>query len=204
MNENILEFYVNKFSFLNSQDEVDVNFITPILRRKTSLIDKISLSIMNKTYSEKVKSVVFSSRYGEYERLFKIIEQYSQNKEVSPAIFSASVHNYPVGFFLYNIKQPLPYMALSSIKSSISSGLIASITSKYTDILFCYADIIDDKPFSLGLNITKTPDINSKKYILKLRNKENLDDNFNDFINLFENKTNTIETSLFKIERANQ
>ena len=43
--------------------------------------------------------IVFASRYGELDRLKKLVYQYTQENEVSPATFSGSVHNSAVGQF---------------------------------------------------------------------------------------------------------
>ena len=201
MKENILEFYVNKFCFLDGLENVDITFIPPILRRKTSPLDKIALSTMNKAYSDDIQYVVFSSQFGEVERLLKIIEQYSLNKEVSPNIFSASVHNYPVGFFLFNIKKPLPYTALSALSSSISSGLISSIVSEYNNTLFCYADVNDNKITSFTVNLSKSESKNSTKFRLTLENNDNIKDDFFAFVELFKGNKDEIITPMFKIER---
>ena len=102
MKEILLEFYVNKYNYLKNSNEIDLSFIPPIMRRRMSIVDKYILSVLNNIYSDNIENIVFSSQYGEVERLIKLINQYTENKEVSPNAFSCSVHNYSEGFFLLN------------------------------------------------------------------------------------------------------
>lgn len=43
--------------------------------------------------------LVFASRYGELERVVKLIKQKQEENEISPAGFSFSVHNSTIGLF---------------------------------------------------------------------------------------------------------
>ena len=76
MKESNLEFYVNKFNYLNDIDGLDLSFIPPIVRRRMSVLDKITLSNLNSVYSDNIENIVFSSQYGEVTKLLKIIDQY--------------------------------------------------------------------------------------------------------------------------------
>ena len=97
MNE--INFNIEKMFFIKNGDEIDLSFVPNLMRRKMSAIDKITVYAMNCCFDEEVEKIVFSSRYGEFGRLLKLISQYTEENEVSPAAFSASVHNYPVSFF---------------------------------------------------------------------------------------------------------
>ena len=56
------EFYINKFEYLNKIEDIDVNFIPPILRRRMSTLYKAILTVLNKVYSEEIQNVIFSSK----------------------------------------------------------------------------------------------------------------------------------------------
>ncbi len=127
---------------INSENEIDVSFLPPLVRRRLSLLDKAVLTTMNKVYDEEVEEIVFSSEWGEFARLDKLIEQYQTLDEVSPAQFSASVHNFPVSFFTMNKKLNIPYHALSAGKDSFQAGFIKSIISKKR-VLYTYADVFE-------------------------------------------------------------
>lgn len=133
-----LPFCIEKFSYIVSEEQIDISSIPPLVRRKLSLLDKAVLTTMLKVFEPKnVDEIVFSSEYGEFTRLDNLIKQYQELGETSPAAFSASVHNYPVSFFtLYN-KLNLPYYALSAGKNSLGAGLVKSIQKQ---TLFTYAD----------------------------------------------------------------
>ena len=134
-----IPFCIEKFSYIVSEEQIDVSSIPPLVRRKLSLLDKVALTTMVKLFeSDKVDEIVFSSEFGEFSRLDCLREQYQEFKETSPAVFSASVHNYPVGFFTQFNKLDIPYYALSSGENSLSAGLIKSINKR---TLFTYADV---------------------------------------------------------------
>ena len=133
-------FYIKNFYYINDKKDIDVSFVPPLVRRKLSLLDKLTLALAQQCYSENIQEIVFSSEYGEFMRLDTIISQYQQAGEVSPSQFSASVHNYPVSFFtLYN-KLNIPYQAVSSGENSLAAGIIKSVISP-KDVLFIYADV---------------------------------------------------------------
>ncbi len=201
MKDDIIEFYVDKFEYLTSSVDADLDFIPPLVRRRMSKIDKVSFSVMNKCFDEDVDYLVFSSCQGQVERLLKIIEQYSSMGEISPAVFSGSVHNYGAGLFLLNRKKPIPYNAISGGDNSISSGLLSAVISDYQNILFCYTDKIGDDFCAFALKISKKSKNKSKKYIIRKKNTQNID-NFDEFIKLFDEKISLVKTYIFEIERG--
>ena len=150
-----MKVYVNKFNFLDSADNINVDFIPSITRRRMSALDKMAISVLNNTFSDDIQNIIFTSRFGEVDRLLKIIAQYCECKEVSPNTFCASVNNYPPSFFLAYKQKSIPYNALSGYKNTIASGLLSSFISDYNKILFCYADVNKDKSSAFALNISK-------------------------------------------------
>lgn len=200
MKDNTIEFYVNNFVFLKSVEDADVSFLPPLIRRRLSKLDKCVLYVLKHTYNNNIQNIVFSSQYGEVERLIKLISQYQEEKEVSPNVFSGSVHNYPVGFFLLNEKNPISYTAISSGENSVSSGLLTSVISNFDNILYCYADVKDDAAMAFAINISKNSTSSAQKFQLKQYNTNN-SDNFEDYINLFENTKSLIDTPLFRLEK---
>lgn len=204
MKDAIIEFYVNKHNAVENAEKLDLGFIPKILHRRMSKLDKITLSNLNNVYSNDVQYLVFVSQYGEVERLLKLIGQYTEDKEVSPNIFSGSVHNYSAGFFLLNKQKSIPYTSLSSCAASFSVGLLFSVISHYKNILFCYSDFNNDKIVSIALNITKNQTKQTSKYILKF-NSDNLavNDTFGNYIKLFAGEINSVKTSNFILERVN-
>lgn len=146
-------FYIEQISFCTQIDS-KLDFIPMLLRRKLSKLDKLALSSIEKVYDNNIEEFVFSSQYGEWERLFLIIEQYTESNEVSPISFSASVHNYLAGIISLVKHSTIPYYSISAGENSLSSGLIKSIISKKR-VLYCCADNFE-KEQSVAMIISPT------------------------------------------------
>lgn len=202
MKENILEFYVNKYNFITDLNNLDITFIPPILRRRMTFLDKIALSNMNSVYSNSIQNIVFSSQFGQVERLLKLISQYTEEKEVSPNTFSGSVHNYSTGFFLLNKQKTIPYTAISAGEHSISTGILTSVISKYNNVLFCYSDFNDEKAKSFAINLSKKQTNNSKRYTIIFCTNDTTEDNFENFTKMFNGEMNSIKTPMFTIKEV--
>ena len=171
-------------------DEIDISFVPPLVRRKLSLLDKTVLALTEKVFNENVKELVFSSEYGEFKRLDTIISQYQEMGEVSPAQFSASVHNYPVSFFTQYKKLNIPYHAISSGENSLAAGFVKSMISK-NETIFVYADVKDGIR-GVSCLISKT----EGKLKIEYDSTPSSNMNFSKFIDFLEGK-NEIYTSNF-------
>lgn len=140
------EFCIEKCCYKNDFD-LDLSFLNPITRRRLSDIDKMTLFLLNECYENNTDTrIVFASRFGEFERLKKLINQYKSDNEVSPNNFGMSVHNSPIGQFslLNGIKTG--YSSIASEEDTFLRGFIQAVLySKETDVLFCCADFIEGK-----------------------------------------------------------
>lgn len=143
----VLKFYIKKFVSKTAED-TDVSFLPPMARRKLSALDKTALCVMEEClksceHDKQNIKIVFASQYGELDRLKKLVAQYSQENEVSPATFSASVHNSAVGQFSLLKKITKSYNSVSAEEDTFSAGLTeAVITAKDCDVLYCYCDAV--------------------------------------------------------------
>ncbi len=135
------KFNIEKYCIIKP-DEADVSFLPMLVRRKLSQIDKIVFSILNKLYDEKIDNIIFSSRYGEFDRLNEIISQYQTDNMVSPIKFSASVHNYAPAAFSQMKKVTNAYNAISAGDESLETGICTAIIQPDTRTCLCYADDI--------------------------------------------------------------
>jgi len=201
MKESNLEFYVNKFNYLNDIDGLDLSFIPPIVRRRMSVLDKITLSNLNSVYSDNTENIVFSSQYGEVTKLLKIIDQYMTEKEVSPNTFSGSVHNYAISSFLLNKQKSIPYTALSACGQTFSMGLLSSVISNYNNVLYCYSD--DNKGIinSFAINLSKTKEQDANKYVLIPQNNAVVNDEFINYQKLLNSEIDAIKTPTYTLMR---
>ena len=197
---NNFEFYINKYYFIKTKNEVDVSSLSPIVRRRLGNLDKAVFTTLSRVFENDIKEIVYSSQKGESERLDAITTQYEEFNEVSPAQFSASVHNFPVGFFtLYN-KLNIPYYAIASGKKSLSAGVIKSVIAKRQPVLFCYADF-DVEPSSVACLISREKNVSAMKCILTPNNCE-VENEFIDFTYFLEGKSGVFRGGLCKIERV--
>lgn len=199
MKDNILDIYVKKFCYSDSIETCDLSFIPPLVKRRLSKLDRMSIYGLENSYTDDIENIVFSSFYGEYEKLVKIIEQYKIDKEVSPNNFSGSVHNFPVGFFLLNKKNPIPYNAISSDENNISYGLLTSLISNFSNILYCYSDIKDDKFVTFCLNFTKKHTNDLSKYRIEFTNNKIQEPSINEFVDIFNGNRNILTAPLFTV-----
>ena len=165
-----LNFSIEKYTYI-TEDDINLSFLPPMARRKLSVLDKIALTAMHNCFTDNDIKLVFASRYGELERLKKLVAQYTEENEVSPSAFSGSVHNSAVGQFslINQIKES--YNSISAEKNTFSAGLFEAVASaKTTNVLYCCCDTepyiegfacslsLSDANAHYILNINKNPD----------------------------------------------
>lgn len=214
MNE--IFFDIEKYCFL-TDCEPDVSFIPMMQRRKLNKFGRAALYTMYKVYNNTPVNLVFASEYGDIERVEKLINQRQEDGEVSPAGFSASVHNAVVGLFTLLKGINKSYNSISAGKKTISTGLLESILSGNS--LFCYAESSGGlKSVSVLINYYSNirhcgldPQSHNRNnmeipcnYVL-CENYKNLPaaDSFEDLISFLEGNTNEFITDLYIIKRRN-
>lgn len=193
-------FYIQNFKYTQNGD-IDISFLPMMVRRRLSPIDKYAIYTLSGFKDVKIDELVYSSRYGELERLFKIIDQYLEDNEVSPNLFSSSVHNYLVGLFSQINNLTTSYTSISAENNSFSMGLLKSILSDKTNSLYCYVDKENEKINPVSCLISKT----SGNIKCRLK-REKVSDNQNEFVNFIDflnGKLNKINFGCYSIERVN-
>lgn len=193
MNE--IVFDIKNFSY-TTDEELDLSFIPMLQRRKLNKFGRAAIYTMNKVYENEPVNIIFASEYGDIDRVKKLINQRKEDGEVSPAGFSASVHNATVGFFSLLKGINTSYNAISAGKKTILAGLLESILSKNS--LFCYTESFGGLK-SVSLLICENKNGN---YILS-ENSENLPaaDDFEDLISFLEGRTDVFVSELCLIKR---
>ncbi len=202
MKNQLTEFYLNKFYFLKSFNETDVSSLPPVMKRRMSRLDKCVYCLLDKTFDDKTQHIIFSSQYGEAERLLKMLKQYTFESELSPNMFMASVHNFPLGFYLLNKQKSVSYSAESASSESLQMGLLNAVISQYENNVFCYSDVFENNFGGMAINISKKRNSSSTKYVLKVEDNNEKESEYEDFIRLFEGSASKIRTSLYSIERV--
>lgn len=175
---NKLEFRIKKFSY-STGENLDLSSVPMNMRRKLSPVGKIAMSTMLDCYGENSDDIklVYASRYGELERVVKLIKQEHEENEISPTGFSFSVHNSTVGLFSLLKKIYSSYNSIAGGEESFSVGLLDAIMNR-EKTLFCYAESVD-RYESISILI----DYDEGEKVLVRENSEHLPANsFDEFI----------------------
>ncbi len=196
---NDLTFYIDKFIFTLKTQEPDLSFVPSNLRRRFNSEDKHTVFSINHCMRENVKEIVFASQYGCFDRLIKLTEQYKEMKEVSPTLFSTSVHNTSVGQYTLLTKKTIPSIAISGGDETFIQGLITAITTKKT-VVYCFSDFFGEIK-TIAFSISSTPTKN--KYILRKNDRVNGSNDLKEVIDLFSGKIKKAESGGYEIEAIN-
>ncbi|WP_202107620.1 beta-ketoacyl synthase chain length factor [Succinivibrio dextrinosolvens] len=126
-----------------------------------------------------IDAVIYSSRSGEIEHNFKILDAVTSGKECSPTDFSMSVHNCGVGNFTILNKAKIPSTSVSSGKDTFMQALIdayAMLQTDYKKILLVDYEVTiptfytgylreytPNFPYAIGLILTQGDEIRVTK-----------------------------------------
>lgn len=190
---NSMEFYIKKISHSNGEN-IDLSQIPMMMRRKLSPAGKIALSTILQCYDGDDVRLTYASRYGELERVVKLIKQEHEENEISPIGFSFSVHNSTIGLFSLLNKIHSPYNSISAGENSFCSGLLDAAMNK-VKTLFCYAESVDRFE-----SISMLIDYDGQgEHVRIIPNSQNLEpNNFTEFI-----KGGQYICTLYIMERVN-
>ena len=117
----------------------DVSFIPPLERRRLTGVERAALSVAWQVRPEGEVPVVFASRWGEIGVTVKLMTQFHADREMSPAGFSASVHNAAPGAFSLLTKNHAPYTAIAARDRSLEAGLLELFALRQ-EAIFVYAE----------------------------------------------------------------
>ena len=106
----------------------DVSFIPPLERRRLTGVERAALAVAWQVRPEGEVPVVFASRWGEIGVTVKLMTQFHADREMSPAGFSASVHNAAPGAFSLLTHNHAPYTAIAARERSLEAGLLEALT----------------------------------------------------------------------------
>ena len=195
MNE---KFFIYKTAY-SKDDKPDLSFVPMLMRRKLSLLAKLTFYVLNSCYDGRDINIVFASRNGEYDRLEKLIKQYTEENEVSPVAFSSSVHNAAVGTFSLFHKITSKYNAVSAGENTISNGFWEAF-SEDKPTLFCYADTLPE-PVAVACLIGKIPADGADKIEFIKESNSKVSDNYDDFVNFLSGKSDEYRAGFYTLRR---
>lgn len=136
-------FYIPSFVLWQETAEntlPDVSFVPPLMRRRLTDIEKISVYLAN-TCAAKGQSYksVFASRHGEWHQTLKLMKQFNEEEVMSPAHFSTSVHNAAAGLFSILTKNTAAYTSIVANENTLEAGILEAVTTP-GNVLFVYAE----------------------------------------------------------------
>jgi len=117
----------------------DVSFIPPLERRRLTGVERAALAVAWQVRPEGEVPVVFASRWGEIGVTVKLMTQFHADREMSPAGFSASVHNAAPGAFSLLTHSHAPYTAIAARERSLEAGLLEALTQG-AGVVFVFAE----------------------------------------------------------------
>ena len=117
----------------------DVSFVPPLDRRRLTGVERAALSVAWQVRSADEIPVVFASRWGEIGVTAKLMRQFHADGEMSPAGFSASVHNAAPGAFSLLTRNHAPYTAVAARDRSLEAGLLEALALR-RETVFVYAE----------------------------------------------------------------
>lgn len=120
-------------------ERADVSFVPPLERRRLTELERAALSVAWQVKTAEALPVVFASRWGEIGVTAKLLKQFHDDGEMSPAGFSASVHNAAPGAFSLLTRNHESYTAIAARERSLEAGLLEAIAQR-REVLFVYAE----------------------------------------------------------------
>jgi len=123
--------------------EPDVAFVEPLQRRRLSRLARAFCHCAQRITPEGDVRVVFASRHGEAERTLTILRDLAAAAEVSPTLFSLSVHNAVPGIWSILKGNRAAACALAAGPETFGWGLVealAALGAGPAPVLFVYAD----------------------------------------------------------------
>ena len=203
---NTLEFYIERFSLVESVSDVDLSFVPSLLKRRLSPLNRVTFYTLNNCYDEDVDLIIYSSQYGEFDKLLKIIQQYSTENTVSPTLFASSVHNSSIGLFSMMKQCNNSYQAISATQNSVSMGLLNAIINDYQNTIFCYSENISDyEQRSVAIKISKNNDACKKRYKF-IFDSEEINEHYSEWAILksfLNDELQELKFKNYKVERIN-
>lgn len=121
----------------------DVSFVPALARRRLTGVERAALAVAHAVYPvpslDVGMPVVFASRWGEIGTTVKLMHQFHADGEMSPAGFSASVHNAAPGAFSLFTRNKAPYTAVAAREKTLAMGFLEALAQRRR-VLFVYAE----------------------------------------------------------------
>ena len=134
--------YIDDFFVWHETTEeklLDVSFIPAMMRRRMTNLEKIMIGLAEHVVpKDNNYTAVFASQFGEWEQTIRLIEQFYNDKEMSPAGFSNSVHNAAAGAFSLLKKNTNNYTSIAGGDDTLEMAIMRGLLEK-NDVLVVFA-----------------------------------------------------------------
>lgn len=143
------DFYIWRES--DKEHLPDVSFIPPMMRRRMTDLQKIAVGVAHHVAPENTDyQMVFASRYGEWQQTLKLIKQFHDDGEMSPAGFSNSVHNAAAGVFSVLAHNKNSYISVVAGENTLESGVLVALMCE-KPVLFVFAEEASSEMYNIFL-----------------------------------------------------
>jgi len=147
---------------IQSEAKYSPSMISPSQGRRLSDLTKTCVDLgLRVTENQAVDHIIFSSRYGELANATQLLEMIGQKDELSPMLFSQSVHNAAIGTYTLLKKTHAPTTSLGGGKNSFMMGLVSCATylkeNPQAQLLYITADETVPAVFENGLTEANIP-----------------------------------------------
>ena len=134
--------------------KADVASVEPMQRRRLSPLARGFCHVAQRLSPRGDVPVVFASQHGEADRTLAILKDLAAEREVSPALFSMSVHNAVPGLWSILQGNRASATALAAGPETFGWGLVEALgilqAEPTTPVLYVYADDRLPEPWAAG------------------------------------------------------
>ena len=186
----------------------DGSFVPPRERRRLTGVERAALAVAWRVRGEDEMPVVFASRWGEIGVTVKLMRQFHADGEMSPAGFSASVHNAAPGAFSLLTKNRAPYTAIAARERSLEAGLLETLALR-REAIFVFAEEatpelykphFDDLQAGCAVALRLVPSAEGDVAV-EFRHAERPPVTFDAFVDFLETRAAMLETAGFLLTR---
>ena len=122
----------------------DVAFVEPLQRRRLSPLARACFHCASRVSPPGDVRVVFASRHGEAERTLTLLKDLAARAEISPTLFSMSVHNAVPGLWSILNGNRAPLCAVAAGPETFGWGLVEALAAFRAEpsapVLYLYGD----------------------------------------------------------------
>lgn len=186
----------------------DFSFIPPMVRRRMSNLEKIAVGLAGKITPETQNyTTVFASQYGEWGQTIQLIQQFFNEKEMSPAGFSNSVHNAAAGLFSLLTKNTNRYTSIAAGEDTLEMAILKALTES-TDVMVVFVgehnpeiyEPLLNKPYGAFGLAFMIKNIGNRKIQITNGEKDAPPLNFDTFVDFLNGDTNFVKTKSWTMQ----